>query len=149
MFLYADDAKLFSADSNYLQQSLTNVVSWMESHQLLLAPAKRQHLHFIRHPDTDEASNQYYIGNQKISSLYAVCDLGVVISSNLKWCQHVCSIVSEALIRSHQILRCFSGNNVWILLKAYVTLNIRPLLEYNIIIWFPFLKSDISMIESV
>ena len=32
MFLYADDAKLFSTDSNDLQQSLTSVVSWMKSY---------------------------------------------------------------------------------------------------------------------
>ena len=40
MFLYADNAKLFSTDSNDLQQSLTTVVSWMmESYQLSLAQA--------------------------------------------------------------------------------------------------------------
>ena len=86
MFL-ADDAKLFSANSN-LQQSLTSIISWLESYQLSLAPAKHQHLPIICHPDADKASNQY-IGNQKISSLSAVCDLGVVISSNFKWGHHV------------------------------------------------------------
>ena len=87
-------------------------------------------------------------GNQKISSRSAVCDLGVVISSNLKWHQHVCIIVFKAFMHSHQILNCFNSNNVWILLKAYVT-YIRPLLEYNTVIWSPFLKSVISMMESV
>ena len=140
-FLYADDAKLFSTDSNDLQQSLTSVVCWMEFYQLSLAPAKCQHLPIICHPDTDKASNQYYIVNQKISSLSKVCDLGVVISSNLKWHQHVSSIVSKAFICSHQTLHCFSSNNVWILLKAYVT-YIRPLLEYSNVIWSLFLKSE-------
>ena len=120
----------------------------MESYQLSLAPAKCQHLPITRHPDADKASNQYYVGNHKISNLSAVCDLGVVTSSNLKWCQHVCSIVSKAFIRSHQNLHCFSSNNVWILLEAYVT-YIRTLLEYNTLIWSSFLKSDISMIESI
>ena len=53
--------------------------------------------------DADKTSNQDYIGNQKNSSLSAVCDLGVVISSNLKQQQHVCSIVSKTFIHSHQI----------------------------------------------
>ena len=48
-----------------------------------------------------------------------MCDLDI-ISSNLEWCQHVCSIVSKALICSHQILHCFSTNNAWILLNAYI-----------------------------
>ena len=77
-----------------------------------------------------------------------MCDLGVVISGNLTWRQHVCSIVSKAIFCSHPILCCFSSKNVLILLKAYVT-YIKPLLEYNIVIWSPFLKSDIFMVESV
>ena len=80
--------------------------------------------------------------------VFAVCDLGAVISSNLKWHQHVCSIGSKVFICLHQILHCFSSKNVWIFLKAYVT-YIRPLLEYNTVIWSLYLKSDISMIESV
>ena len=91
---------------------LTSVISWMESYQLSLATAKCQHLPITHHPNADNVNNQYYIGNQKISSLSAVCDLGIVISSNLKWCQHVCSIVSKAFICSHQILHCFNSNNV-------------------------------------
>ena len=85
----------------------------MESYwyQLSLAPAKCEHLP-IHCPDADKANNQYYIGNQNISTLSAVCDLSVVISSDLKWCQHVCSIVSKAFICSHQVLHCFSGDNV-------------------------------------
>ena len=50
----------------------------MDGILLSLAPAKFQHLPIIHHPDADKASNQYDIGNQKISSLSAVCDLGVV-----------------------------------------------------------------------
>ena len=111
MFLYADNAKRLIADSNDLQQSLASVICWMESYQLSLAPAKCQYLPIICHPDADKASNQYHIGNKKISSLSAVWNLGV-ISSNLKWCQHVGSIVFKAFICSHQVLHRFSSKNV-------------------------------------
>ena len=119
----------------------------MESYQLPLAPEKCQHLPTIHHPDADKASNQCYIGNQKISSLPAVCDMDIVISSNLKWQQHVCSIVSEAFIHSHQTVSVATMSG-FCSKHTYVT-YIRLLLEYNIVIWFPFLKSDISMVESV
>ena len=59
MFLYADDAKLFSTDSTDLQQSLTGVNTWMEFYQLSFAQAKCQHLPIICHTDADY---QYYIG---------------------------------------------------------------------------------------
>ena len=39
MFLYADNAELLSTDNNDLQQSLTGVISWMESYPSSLAPA--------------------------------------------------------------------------------------------------------------
>ena len=136
-----------STDSTDLQQSLTSVNSSIESYQLSLALSKYQHLPIICHPDTDNASNQYFIGNQKISSLSALHYLGVVVSSNVKWHRHICSIVSKAFICLHHILHSFSSN-VCILLKAYITC-IRTLLEYDTVIWSLFLKSYIFMIESV
>ena len=52
MLLYADNAKLFSANHiDFLQQSITNINSWMESYQLSLAPAKFQHLPIVCHPN--------------------------------------------------------------------------------------------------
>ena len=75
-------------------------------------------------------------------------DFGILISSDLKWYQHVCSISAKASTRSFQILHCFNSHNVWILLKAYFT-YVRPILEYNTVVWSPYLKKDIYMIESV
>ena len=146
LLLYADDAKLFSADHIDLQQSITNINSWMDLYQLSISPAKCQHLPIVRHPNND--NNQYHIGNNVISTWSAVSDLGVIVSSNLKWHKHICNIFSKASICCYQILHCFSSNNVWILLKTYIT-YIRPLLDYNTVIWSPYLKNDIAMIESV
>ena len=69
----------------------------MKSYRFSLAPAKCQHIPIVCHHVADNASNVNYIGNQQISSMSGVCDLDVVISSNLKWQQHVCSIVSKDL----------------------------------------------------
>ena len=146
MLLYANDAKLFSADHIDLQESITNINSWMDSYQLSIAPAKCQHLPIVRHPNND--NNQYRIGNNIISTLSAVSDLGIIVSSNLKWHKHICNISSKASICCYQILHCFSSNNVLILLKTYIT-YIRPLLEYNTVLWSPYLKNDIAMIEFV
>ena len=37
---------------------------------------------------------------------------------------------------------------MWILLHAYIT-YVRPKLKYNTVIWSPYLKKDIELIESV
>ena len=146
MLLYADDAKLFSADHIDLQQSITNINSWMNSYQLSIAPAKCQHLPIVYHPNND--NNQYCIGNNIISTLSAVSDLSVIVFSNLKWHKHICNLFSKASICCYQILHCFSSNNVKNLLKTHIT-YIRPLLEYNNVLWSPYLKNDIAMIKSV
>ena len=117
----------------------------MDSYQLSIAPAKCQHLPIVCLPNND--NNQYHIGNNIISTLSAVSDLGIIVSSNLKWHKHICNISSKASIHCYQLLHCFSSN-VWILLKTYIT-YIRPLLEYNTVLWSPYLKNDIAMIESV
>ena len=82
-------------------------------------------------PNND--NNQHHIGNNMISTLSAVSDLGFIISSNLKWHKHICNIFSKASIHCYQILHCLNSNNVWILLKTYIT-YIRQLLQYNTVL---------------
>ena len=109
-FKWNDDAKLFSADHIDLQQSITNIDSWMDSYQLSIVPAKCQPLPIFCYPNND--NNQYHIGNNMISTLSAVSDLGVIISSNFEWHKNICNIFSKASIHCYQILHCFSSSNV-------------------------------------
>ena len=44
MYLYADDAKLFSNNVNDLQASLSRMAIWLCERQLLLEPSKCEHL---------------------------------------------------------------------------------------------------------
>ena len=67
-------------------------------------------------------------------------DLGVMISSNLKWFCHISQIVSYALT-CYRILKSISGSNIWTLLTAYTAdsmMYARSKLEYGIIIipWY-------------
>ena len=54
---------------------------------------------------------------------------------------------SAASLCAYQILHAFSTRNVWILLHVYIT-YVRPKLEYNTVIWSPYLKKDFEL-ESV
>ena len=56
--------------------------------------------------------------------------------------------MAKASCCSYQILRSFTTNNVWILLKAY-TNYVRPKIEYNTVVWSPYLKKDNNLLESV
>ena len=60
----------------------------------------------------------YHTNNYIIPSTFRVCDLGVVISSDLKWNNHISKIVAKASIISYHISHSFNSNNIWILLRA-------------------------------
>ena len=67
----------------------------------------------------DSLSNKYFIGDNQILCSTTVKDLGVMISSNLKWSCHISQIVSFALTCSYRVLKSISGSNIWPLLTAY------------------------------
>ena len=77
-----------------------------------------------------------------------VKDLGVLISSNLKWSCHISQIVTSAFTCWYRILKSFPSKNVWTLPKAYIT-YVHPKLEYNTLAWSPHLKRDAVYLCSI
>ena len=91
MYLYADDAKLFGHDSTQVQNCIYKMVSWMENHQhqLTLSPDKCQYLPIFHKSYNINQALEYHINCYNIPRTFSVCDLGVVISSDLKWNNHI------------------------------------------------------------
>ena len=75
-------------------------------------------------------------------------DLGITISADLSYIAHINNIVAKALQRSSTLFRGFASRNLQLMRKAFVT-YIRPILEYNSILWSPNLVYLIDLIESV
>ena len=78
----------------------------------------------------------------------SVRDLGIIISSDLKWKQHVSHITMKANSLINLILRTFSCKTLK-LYKSLFKTYIRPTLEYNVSAWTSHTISDIRTIESV
>jgi hypothetical protein len=78
----------------------------------------------------------------------SVTDLGVEIDSNLSYQTHISNIVSKATQRVGILFRGFVTRDLNFMRKAYVS-YIRPILEYNSIIWNPQSKQFTSLIEKV
>ena len=144
MFLYADDAKLFSNNAFSLQQGLDKFTNWLQLHQLDLAVAKCEHLCISR----NHCSNSFFAGSLNIKTVSVAKDLGIYFSDDLKWSCHISHIHRNASLCSYQILRSFSIKNIWILLKAF-NAYVRPKVEFNTCIWNPYFKKDIVLFESV
>ena len=142
--LYADDSKLYSSNANDLQESLNRFEQFVRMRQLQLAANKCQHL-TISKKDSDLV---FFLEGQPIAKANKVKDLGIVISSDLKWSHHITQLRRKGYTRCYQILRSFRSKNIWIYIKAYIT-YVRPILETDSVIWSPHYIKDVNALESV
>ena len=64
------------------------------------------------------------------------------MSRDLSPSQHIGEITAKAYRRANCILKCFaSRDNLYV--RASVV-YVRPILEYNSVVWSPWLKQDID-----
>jgi ribonucleases P/MRP protein subunit RPP40 len=94
------------------------------------------------------ATRIFHINQEDIPNVESVTDLGVIIDSSLKFSLHIRNIVRKASSRCYLILKCFLSKDTQSLVRAFKT-YVRPLLEYNSVIWSPHLLKDINLIEKV
>jgi len=74
-----------------------------------------------------------------------VIDLGVTMDKNLKFSAHVSTICCQANSRANLILKCFYSKDTSSLLSAFKT-YVRPIVEYNGVVWNPFLRATAYML---
>ncbi|MEC8568985.1 MAG: reverse transcriptase domain-containing protein, partial [Pseudomonadota bacterium] len=142
--LFADDSKVYFPDTLSLNATLANLIELVEKRQLLLAPEKCHHLCVSKH----QSSEVFNINGTAIATSRDIVDLGITISSNLKWSAHISQMKTKAFLRTFQLFNSFATKNPWTLKKAYITF-IRPLLECNTVLWNPHNVQEIKSLESV
>ena len=144
IYLFADDAKVFSTSPDDLQLTVNNISSFFKSRQLLVANDKCEKITFSK----DNLIPEFTIDNHPLKEVDSVKDLGIFISNDLKWHLHINKIKSKAFQRARHILKSFHTNNIWTLLKVFESF-VRPIVEYGSQVWNPYLQKDIEAIESV
>ena len=146
---FADDVKVYlqiikDDDCITLQKALDHISHWASDWQLQVSVGKCNILHI----GSSHGSHQYHIGNDVIPHVSQCIDLGVVMTSSLSPTEHICEITMKAHRRANSILRCFVCRNNSLLLRAFMV-YVRPILEYNCVIWSPSLVRDIEQLEKV
>jgi len=147
--VFADDVKLYiriinDVDVSTLQEALNLLCTWAEKWQLSLSLDKCCVL-FLR---LAEPAVSFSLGGVNIRGVSSCRDLGVTVTSDLSPSVHIHNIVVKAHQRSNAIHRCFLSRNVRVLTRAFIA-YVRPIVEYNSVVWSPYLKQDINSIESV
>ena len=144
---YADDSKLWKAMKAILnlQGDLNTVLSWIDRNNMSPNGKKFVHVHAGK-------SGQYnlFLDNEQehINTSKNVRDLGVIISSDLKFRMHITTIVKKATRVANWVLRTFTTRQTFPMLILLKTVVI-PLLEYACVVWSPKEVDLIRLLERV
>ena len=148
--LYADDSKIISiirdtANAHSLQLDINSLTVWCSDWLMRLNTAKCKIVHFGRLERHNEYSMLDLATNSRVLLEVSLCerDLGIHISSDLKWKTHIDSIASKANRVLGMLKKTFTSRDALLWKMLYVSL-VRPHLEFAAPIWNSHTKGDIK-----
>ena len=151
--LFADDCVLYRnihslQDCLILQKDLDSLGLWEADWQMKFKVAKCHSMRVTRHYSHKQIIHDYTLHQQTLENVQSAKYLGITITENMDWGQHISDISSKAtktlgFLRRNLAFAPRSTKEV-----AYKTL-VRPKLEYAAPIWSPYCKTQIQQVEKV
>ena len=151
--IFADDTKIFTSvnkesDTLKIQSDLDALSKWSDDWQLRFNASKCKRMH-IGQTNPHHAYQMLDNGNQTvITEVAEEKDIGVTFTSDLMFEKHIVNAVNKANKILGIIRRTFSFLDKDMFLQLYKTL-VRPHIEYGSVIWSPYFKKDIFLIENL
>ncbi|XP_044755626.1 uncharacterized protein LOC123314384 [Coccinella septempunctata] len=127
-----------------LQEDLEALTHWCREWQLPLNQEKCAVLHL----GSLNPRLQYYLNDVPINTCSSHSDLGVIVTENRSWSDHIISILNKAKRSLFMIQKAFNGcepSTYAVLFKTYV----RPILEFAGPVWCPVLNRDLALLEGI
>ena len=149
--LFADDCLLYrvirsSDDTDQLQKDLDSLTDWSSKWQMSFNSSKCKLLSVTtkRKP----IIHTYKMADDLLESVKHHPYLGVELSHNLKWTNHIHNITAKA-----NNALWFIRRNLWrcpasVKQQMFFAL-VRPILDYASVVWDPHTTSDIQQLEAV
>ena len=150
---FADDTRVLSGvtsqqDTSELQADLDRIYQWAEENNATFNPDKFECLRY----GSDETlrNNTFYLScnGSLICNKTSVKDLGVTMSANASFEEHISNITLAASLQCGWILRTFATRDQAPLITLYKTLVI-PILDYCSQLWCPSSQGTIQRVEKV
>ena len=141
--LFADDCLVYRLirspdDQRILQEDLHRLHNWTKIWGMRFNPAKCQIMHLSR---TKTVSKYYELCNVILETVESAKYLGITISKDLRWHNHICAVAKKCNSTLHFISRNLHDCSRNSRSLAYTTL-VRPKLEYCATVWDPHTKKD-------
>ena len=151
---FADDTRLVKEITNLtdtfkLQSDLNSVYQWTINNNMQLNGAKFEHLCYGKNEELKMLSTYLSSDVKKISTKKTVKDLGIIMSSDCSFREHITQVVARANSISGWILRTFESREPLAMLTLYKSLVI-PYLDYCSQLWSPLtrkLQQDLEMVQ--
>ena len=143
----ADDTKIYANPLDphcSLQNDIISIQKWCDDWLLPLNVNKC----WVLHIGKNNPRIRYSVAGSPITAVESQNDLGVVISSDLTWSNHIQYVSGRANRTLYLISKAFpncSLNNLGLFYKTYI----RPVLEYAGPVWHPALQKDINLLENI
>jgi hypothetical protein len=153
MLLYADDMLVFkniqsNQDCTDLQNDINQIYNWSAKNYLSFNSSKCKQM-VISRKHTSLIDQPLQLGNSILERVYTYKYLGVTVTSDLSWSEHVHTKCSKAKKLVGLLYRRFQRNADPITLFNLYRALIRPHLEYACEVWNPHLQRDILKLEKV
>jgi hypothetical protein len=138
-FLYADDTSLFDIVENPLQSAvklnndLRNIDDWSNRWQVIMNADKTKSIIFSV-KNIKPFHPPLIINGNTIEDIDKHTHLGLTLSSNMSWREHILNIHQKASKRVHMLKGLKYKLNRDILINLYKTM-IRPVMEYADCVW--------------
>ena len=147
--MFADDAKVSSpinsiGDCIRLQHVFALIVMWSDLWQLSLNFLKT----FVLHLGKANLQFNYSFNGKVLESKNSAKDLGVTITSDLKFHRHIENIISDCRKKLFIMNKCFLNNSATVRSRLF-NIYVRPSLEYASVVWNPHSNHEIDILENI
>ena len=152
--LFADDTRIAKkikdeSDVESLQEDLEKLYKWQEENNMQFNSKKFEILRYGRNQTLKE-STHYFTSNHEeiIEEKESLRDLGIIMSNDGSFSNHVEHVCSKVRQKSGWILRTFQSRNTWFLKFMWKSL-VQGHLDFCSQLYFPHKSSDMEKLENL
>ena len=150
---FADDTRLYSAinspaDCDSLQCDLSNVYKWAESNNMKFNSKKFQYINFTVSPQCNTSNVYVSTDSNLINPSHTVKDLGVLMSNDCMFDDHICQVTKKCSQLCGWILRTFENRSELLMLTLFKSIVLSRI-DYASQLWSPYKKSYICALEKI
>ena len=150
---FADDTRVTGGykneqDTKLIQQDLETIYKWQTENNMLFNESKFELMRYGKDTTIMAQTNNTGPGAQGIEAKSSVQDLGVVLSDNMYFGNHINQLRHSVRKHCGVIFRTFHNRDP-ALMKTLWTSIIQPRIDYCCQMWFPSKASDIQQLETL